>query len=207
MKTNATIFSVAILMLLNINIAHAETINAHKTALQVAASTCSACHGEQGRSISPIFPNLAGQTATYLADQLKSFKSHTRADPDAVAYMWGIAGQLNDDLIQTLADYYSAQRPVTKSVADLAVVSRGEQIYINGVIADGVPPCATCHGPHGAGTDIFPRLAGQHAQYTLKQLNVIKNNLRNSAVMRNAILGLKENDMTAVAQYLQSMGM
>ena len=207
-KLTYVLATLALTLALDSGSIHAQTSSdeSRKVALKLITDTCSTCHGSQGRSISPLFPNLAGQTSTYIVAQLQSFKSHSRSDPDAVAFMWGIASQLNDDVIYALADYYSSQRPATPVSADALMIARGEQIYNQGLSADGVAPCAACHGQQAVGINTFPRLAGQHAQYTLKQLTVIKANLRESSVMRTAVLGLKDQDMTAIAYYLQAVG-
>src|SRR5665213_2370077 len=83
--------------------------DAQKITLQRTIETCSACHGLNGRSVAPTFPNLAAQTAPYIELQLHAFKDQTRADPDAQAYMWGMASQLNDASISGLAAYFSKQ--------------------------------------------------------------------------------------------------
>ena len=83
--------------------------DAQNGALQKTIETCGACHGANGRSVSPTFPNLAAQTAPYIELQLHAFKDQTRADPDAQAYMWGMASQLNDASISGLAAYFSKQ--------------------------------------------------------------------------------------------------
>jgi len=177
-----------------------------QAARHVAVSICATCHGPQGRSIAPKFPMLAGQHANYLAAQLKAFKAQTRGDPDALGYMWGMAAPLADDMIDALAAYYSAQAPGRGERGDAAEIARGADIYANGVAAEGIPPCISCHGPGAAGTDDFPRLAGQHAQYLLKQLHSFQNNLRNVAVMHGVAQGLQGKDMNAVAAYLESLG-
>src|SRR5476649_1547396 len=80
-----------------------------RSAQQLAATTCANCHGVSGRSTSPTFPNLAAQTAAYLQTQLHAFRDQTRADPDALAYMWGMASQLSDPTIEALSAYYATQ--------------------------------------------------------------------------------------------------
>ena len=90
--------------------------DAGKTAVSPAAeskatTTCQNCHGPKGDSVSATFPRLNGQQADYIAAQLKNFRSHTRTDPHAVAYMWGMASQLDDSLIGELAKYYGSQTP------------------------------------------------------------------------------------------------
>lgn len=174
-------------------------------AQRVAVTTCATCHGPQGRSSTPKFPVLAGQHASYLVAQMKAFKAQTRGDPDALGYMWGMAAPLDDGLIEALAAYYSAQKAGPGRGSEAATVARGAEIFTNGITAEGIPPCISCHGANAAGTDDFPRLAGQHAQYLLKQLHSFQSNLRNVAVMHGVAQELKTPEMTAVAAYLQSL--
>jgi cytochrome c553 len=179
---------------------------ARLAAQHVAAMTCATCHGPQGRSFMPKFPALAGQHPKYLAAQLQAFKGQTRGDPDALGYMWGMAAPLSDEMIAALAAYYGAQTPGPGKSRDTGAIARGADIYANGVAAEGIPPCVACHGPGAVGTDDYPRLAGQHAQYLLKQLRSFQNNLRNVAVMHGVAQDLKISEMEAVAAYLQSLG-
>jgi cytochrome c553 len=174
-------------------------------AQRVAVSTCATCHGPQGRSTTPKFPVLAGQHASYLIAQMKAFKAQTRGDPDALGYMWGMAAPLDDAMIEALAAYYSAQKPGLGHGSETRAIARGAEIYSSGIVAEGIPPCVSCHGANAAGTDDFPRLTGQHAQYLLKQLRSFQSNLRNVAVMHGVAQELKTPEMTAVADYLQSL--
>jgi len=178
---------------------------ARLAARHVAVMTCATCHGPQGRSIVPKFPALAGQHPKYLAAQLQAFKAQTRGDADALGYMWGMAAPLSDEMIAALAAYYGAQTPGAGSVGDAGAIARGAEIYANGVAAAGIPPCIACHGPGAVGTDEYPRLAGQHAQYLLKQLRSFQNNMRNVAVMHGIAQDLKISEMQSVAAYLQSL--
>jgi len=175
-------------------------------ATRVAIGTCGICHGPQGHSFSPKFPVLAGQHAEYLYAQLQAFKAQTRGDPDALGYMWGMAAPLDDELMHGLADYYSRQRPQPGPAEDAALIARGKAFYQNGDSAAGIPPCAACHGADAAGTAEYPRLAGQHVQYLMKQLRSFQNNMRNVAVMHGVARGLKVEDMRAIASYVQSLG-
>lgn len=201
-------------MLLGLSLAHAEDMDAsgRLAAERVAIGTCANCHGPQGHSYSPKFPVLAGQQATYLIAQLQEFKAQSRGDADALGYMWGMAAPLDDGEIAGLADYYSRQTPRAGLVGDAALIARGKDIYQNGDGAHGIPPCGACHGPAAAGTPGsegaagFPRLAGQHVQYLMKQLRSFQNNMRNVAVMHGVAAGLPVGDMQAVANYLQSLG-
>lgn len=172
--------------------------------LQNTVQTCAACHGANGRSVAPTFPNLAGQTAPYLEAQLKAFKNQTRGDPDAQAYMWGMAAPLSDALIGELAAYYAKQAPA-KGKGDSALITRGKEVFQQGIPTAQIPACATCHGAHGQGLAAFPRLAGQHAPYLLKQLIVIQSALRNAPVMHGVVKELSREQMLAVAAYLESI--
>lgn len=175
--------------------------NAEDTAIGV----CGTCHGPDGNSINPMFPRLAGQHANYLARQLKSFKEQTRGDPYAIAYMWGMASGLSDETIGALAQYYSRQKTGPGKNHDTATVARGRDIYEHGIPSQGVPACAACHGPDAQGNDMFPRLAGQHAEYVLKQLASFQSNMRKIAVMHGVAQNLRTLEMEAVADYLESL--
>ncbi len=184
----------------------ADTPNdAQHAAAKIAAETCGACHGATGRSVSPTFPNLAGQTAPYIETQLKAFKDQTRADPDAQAYMWGMASQLSDGTIKALAAYFAAQSPAPGNGTDSALIAKGKQLFEQGVPARQIPPCASCHGARAEGLMVFPRLAGQHAPYLLKQLLVIQSVLRTAPVMHGVIKDLTKDQMQAVVAYLESI--
>ncbi|HSY05991.1 MAG TPA: c-type cytochrome [Steroidobacteraceae bacterium] len=171
---------------------------------KVAVGTCGTCHGPDGNSTQPKFPRLAGQRASYLVTQLKGFRAQTRGDPDAIGYMWGMAAELDDATIEALAAYYSAQKPAVSRSGDAPLVSRGREIYEHGVPAQGVPACGTCHGADARGQQDFPRLAGQHAQYVLKQLASFQSSMRNVAIMHGVAQNLRLPEMQAVAAYLEA---
>lgn len=175
--------------------------NAEDTAIGV----CGTCHGPDGNSKAPMFPRLAGQHAGYLVRQLKSFKEQTRGDPYAIAYMWGMAGGLPDDTIDALAQYYARQRMGPGKSHDPATTAHGRDIFEHGIPSQGVPACAACHGPDAMGNDMYPRLAGQHAQYILKQLSSFQSNMRKIAVMHGVAQNLRTPEMRAVADYLESL--
>jgi cytochrome c553 len=172
---------------------------------RLAVGVCGTCHGTHGNSEQPKFPRLAGQNANYLVAQLKNFRGQTRGDPDAIGYMWGLAAPLSDDTISALAKYYSTQRVESEKIASSAEIARGKDIYEKGIEAEGVPACATCHGPDAHGMADFPRLAGQHAQYVLKQLGSFQSNMRNVAVMHGVAQSLRVPEMEAVAAYVESL--
>jgi cytochrome c553 len=178
---------------------------AQKASLQKATETCGVCHGLNGRSVAPTFPNLAAQTAPYIEAQLHAFKDQSRADPDAQAYMWGMAAQLSDPMISGLAAYFAAQPAPEGKPGNSALIAQGKHLFEEGVPARQIPPCASCHGVHAEGMTIFPRLAGQHAPYLLKQLLVIQSALRTAPVMHGVVKDLTRQQMEAVVAYLESI--
>jgi cytochrome c553 len=120
--------------------------------------------------------------------------------------MWGMAAQLNDGMISALAAYYAGQPPAPPAKAgDPALIAKGKRLFEEGVPARQIPPCASCHGSHAEGQVVFPRLAGQHAPYLLKQLLVIQNVLRIAPVMHGVIKDLTKDQMQSVVAYLQSI--
>jgi cytochrome c553 len=175
------------------------------SALHKTIESCGTCHGINGRSVSPTFPNLAAQTAPYIELQLHAFKDQTRADPDAQAYMWGMASQLNDTSISGLATYFSRQSAAQGRSGNATLVAQGKQIYVEGVPGRQIPACASCHGAQAQGNGPFPRLAGQHAPYLLRQLLVIQSVLRTAPVMHGVIKDLTRPQMEAVVAYLESI--
>jgi cytochrome c553 len=179
--------------------------DAPNASLQTSIDTCAACHGAKGQSISPTFPNLAAQLAPYIETQLKAFKDQSRADPDAQAFMWGMASQLSDDKISALAAYFAAQPATPGHAGNAKLIAQGKTLFDEGVPARGIPPCASCHGAHAEGQAVFPRLAGQHAPYLLKQLLVIQSVLRTAPVMHGVIKDLTKDQMQAVVAYLESI--
>lgn len=176
-----------------------------RVAHQLAETTCANCHGVSGRSISPTFPILAAQNAPYLQAQLRAFRDQTRGDPDALTYMWGMASQLSDATIEALSIYYAAQPPSRAKTGEAKLMARGKQIFEEGVASQGIPACATCHGPQARGNDMSPRLAGQHADYLIRQALVIQSALRAAPVMHDVIKDLSQDQMRAVATYLESL--
>ena len=201
-------FSAGLLM---VSIAHAADVSttgmtdAQKTELQKTIETCGACHGLNGRSVSPTFPILAAQSAPYIELQLHAFKDQTRADPEAQAYMWGMASQLNDASISGLAAYFSKQLAAEGKSGNATLIAQGKQIFVEGVPGRQIPACASCHGAQAQGNGPFPRLAGQHAPYLLKQLLVIQSVLRTAPVMHGVIKDLTRDQMQAVVAYLESI--
>ena len=181
--------------------------NAAVAGRTIAEQVCSNCHGLDGNSASPNFPRLAGQPASYLEAQLRQFRSHNRSDPAGFVYMWGLSRGLTDAQIADLAKYFSAQLAKPNEASDARFADKGRSIYESGIPAASVPPCSTCHGPKGYGTETFPRLAGQHADYVVKQLGVFRNTEERpeGAVMKTVAHSLTAQDIQAVAAYVQGL--
>jgi cytochrome c553 len=176
-----------------------------KPGAATASQVCASCHGPQGNSISPAFPKLAGQQKEYLEAQLKAFRDHTRADPMAQGFMWGMASQLSDQSIADLAAYFSSQKPTIGKPPDAKLAQAGRDIFTRGIPGANVAPCLTCHGPRGEGNGIIPRLADQHQEYVLKQLALFKTQVRadaNSPLMHTVTGGMTFDQMAAVAAFV-----
>lgn len=189
---------------LSIGAAHAQDSDDAKRATKLATETCSACHGAGGKGSNPTFPNLAAQQPAYLAKQLKAFRDHSRGEPAAHDFMWGMAKTLDDKTIDGLSNYFAAQPPAKGKTGDAALVAKGKELFEKGIEDRHVPACALCHGPEGAGQGEFPRLAGQHADYVVKQLNLIQAALRAVPAMHGIVQTLTVPEMKAVAAYLES---
>lgn len=166
-----------------------------------ATSVCQNCHGQQGNSVSATFPRLNGQQADYIVAQLKNFRDHSRSDPHARAYMWGMASQLDDAAIDALAHYYAEQKP-TPPQSGGALMADGARIYANGVAAQNVPACQTCHGDHGEGNSVIPRIAGQHSDYLRHQLEAFREELRENDIMHANTKDMTDLQIEALVSYL-----
>jgi len=169
--------------------------------------TCGACHGGDGNSVNPAWPNLAGQHATYIVIELAAFKSGARAN----VLMTAQAMSLSEQDMANLAVYFSEQAPAPRAVADPALVEKGEAIYRGGSKENGVPACMACHGPTGKGNPAagYPVLSGQWADYTAATLTAYANGERKSdgptKVMREIASALHPDQIKAVASYVQGL--
>ena len=174
-----------------------------QTAEQIVQGVCAACHGADGNSAISLNPKLAGQHPEYLLKQLTNFKEGTRAN----AVMSGMAANLTPADMQNLATYFSTQKQTLAKAKTNGVGSLGEKIYRGGIAKTNVPACAACHGANGAGMPKqFPRLAGQHADYTYQQLKTFRTGERANAPMMMAIAAkMTDAEMQAVADYMQGM--
>ena len=172
-------------------------------AAKMAAQVCAACHGANGNSAIALNPNLAGQFPEYITKQLKNFKSGERKN----AVMGGIAATLSAEDMIDLGVYFGSQTAKSSKARSNGVGSVGEKIYRGGIADTAAPACAACHGPAGAGVPVrFPRLAGQHADYTLSQMKAFRTGERaNAPMMRTIAAKMTDQDMAAVSDYIQGL--
>jgi cytochrome c553 len=186
--------------------AHADDAERSAETVMRAVHVCASCHGEGGRSGAAVYPNLAGQVSLYTIAQLRDFRSQTRAETDVQAYMWGVSALLDDATIQGLADYYASQSPAPGRVRNQKLADLGRKIFNDGIPGRKVRACATCHGDQAQGASVFPRLAGQHADYVFRQLRGFSSPLRKHGVlMKEESAQMSEMEMRAVAEYVQSL--
>ncbi len=175
----------------------------------LALQVCSNCHGVDGNSVSPNFPNLAAQTEPYVIEQLTSFRKHSRFDPAGFEYMWGLSRHLTDEQIKDIAAYFAGQKLQSPSYPSGRpdLVAAGKAVFSGGVPEKSIPPCAACHGPDGMGTNQFPRIAGQHADYAVKQMIVFQrtDERPEGVVMKVIVHDLSRDNIEAVASYLESL--
>jgi len=169
--------------------------------------TCAACHGADGVSANPLWPNLAGQGAPYIVSQLKNFKENRRVN----ALMNSQAMMLSEQDMKDLAVYFSELPQATQAVADPSLIDRAEALYRGGHTENGVPACIACHGPAGRGNAAaaYPALNGQHAAYTAKTLGDYASGDRKSGrqvqIMRTIAQRLTPEDIEALAAYVQGL--
>lgn len=176
----------------------------------IATQVCAACHGADGNSTIPTYPKLAGQIPEYLVKQLHDFKA-TGGKPAkrANAIMTGMAATLSDADMRDVAGYFGSQTLKPAAAGDKALAAKGEKLYRGGDAETGVPACASCHGPGGAGIPTeFPRIAGQWPQYVEAQLTAFKSGARANdpnGMMREIASRLSPQQIKAVAQYVAGL--
>ena len=171
-------------------------------------STCVACHGPDGNSLATIWPKIAGQHESYLIEQLKEFRKGEqglRYEPQ----MYGMSVNLTDQDILDLAAYYASQ-PSTGSKTPSQYVDLGTQIYRGGLPDKGVPACTACHSPNGKGNELarYPRVWGQHADYSLSQLKAFREGKRKNdpnGIMQDIAMKMTDDEMKAVSEYMAGL--
>jgi cytochrome c553 len=169
------------------------------------STTCVACHGVDGNSANPEWPNLAGQHASYIVKQLQAFKAGKRTNP----VMAPMAAGLSDQDVEDLAAYFASQT-VHGGEANPGKLALGQKLYRGGDSKAGAAACQACHGPTGSGNPaaLYPSIRGQHATYLAAQLRAYKSGARKTdqnQIMENIASALSEDEIDAVASYAQGL--
>ena len=169
----------------------------------IVAGVCAACHAADGNSMIPANPKLAQQHPEYILKQLQEFKSGKRASP----VMMGFAAQLSPEDMRNVA-YFVASKTASPGFAkEKETVALGEKIYRGGIADRQIAACAGCHGPNGSGMPAqYPRLSGQHADYTVSQLTQFRDGIRkNNLQMTQVAAKLNDREIKAVADYIAGL--
>ena len=193
---------------LGAGLAQAESlVEGDPAAGQSKSITCAACHGQDGNSVNPLWPSIAGQHAGYMVEQLMAFKNGSRSEP----LMLGQVMTLSDEDMRNLSVYYEDMTPAAKAVSDPAIVDLGRRLYQGGDRQGSTSACIACHGPTGRGNPAasVPSVRGQYAVYAAQQLRNYASGARKSdgptRVMRDIAETLSEEEIVAVASYMQGL--
>jgi cytochrome c553 len=164
---------------------------------------CVSCHGADGNSAIPSNPKLAQQHPEYTAKQLAEFKAGKRANP----VMLGFASALSEEDMRNVGAYLGSTKAKPGFAKDKELTALGEKIYRGGIADKQIPACAGCHSPNGAGIPAqYPRLSGQHADYTVSQLTQFRDGVRkNSLQMGQVAAKLNDREIKAVADYIAGL--
>ena len=167
------------------------------------AAVCVACHGADGNSAIPVNPKLSQQHPEYLVKQLQEFKSGVRNN----AIMKGFAATLSEQDMRDVSAFYASKTAKPGAATNKDTLLLGERIYRGGIADRRIAACAGCHSPNGAGIPAqYPRLSGQHADYTVKQLVDFRDGKRgNNVQMRDVAAKLNDREIKAVADYIAGL--
>ena len=170
---------------------------------EASFAMCAACHGADGNSGTPANPKLSQQHPEYLVKQLQEFKSGKRKN----AVMQGMAAALSDADMTNISYWVTAKKAKPGFAKDKELVALGERIYRGGVADRQIAACAGCHSPTGAGIPSqYPRLSGQHADYTAAQLTAFRDGVRgNSQQMTQVAAKLNDREIRALADYVAGL--
>jgi len=170
----------------------------------IATTICVACHGEDGNSMIPMFPKIAGLQESYIVKQLRDFQSGRRKSD----IMAPIVAALKAEDFASLAAFYSGQKLKPGDAGDKKVAGFGKMVYFEGNEETGVPACVGCHQPLGAGHQVYPRIGGQHVQYLTQQLKNFASGDRSNDVsrfMRVVAKRMTDEEIDSVAAYLADL--
>ena len=163
---------------------------------------CVSCHGAGGNSTITVNPKLAGQSEAYLHKQLVNFTTPDRNQPVMTTY----AKLLTDEEKHNVAAWLATQPAKPGAAKNKDTIELGKKIYRGGIGEKNVPACASCHGASGGGIPVqYPRLAGQHQDYTVAQLGLFKAGTRKSVEMATIAKRMSDEEMKAVADYVAGL--
>jgi cytochrome c553 len=176
----------------------------------VATTVCAACHGPDGNSPAAANPKLAGQHAEYLYKQMNNFKAAEGKQPERTsAIMNGMIAAFDEGQMRDLAAYFAAQSQQNETAKNRETIELGQKLYRGGNQAKGLPACAACHGPAGAGMPAqYPRIGGQFAEYTEAQLKAFRDGARANdpnKMMRMVAIKMTDAEIKAVSDYLAGL--
>lgn len=173
--------------------AHSDNLNTQK----LTRVDCRQCHGDEGNSINPSLPSLAGQNKAYLIKQIKKLLKGERNHP----LLGASTKKINEANIDALATYYSKSKAIKVNLEPtgsvLQLIKQGESIYTS---------CSGCHGEEAEGIVPYPKLAGQQPDYLKQQLNHFKTGKRMDTIMQMMTINLTDNEINALALYLSTRG-
>jgi cytochrome c553 len=176
----------------------------------IVATVCVACHGLDGNSPLPVNPKLAGQHPEYLVKQMKNFKAVDGKSPERLnPIMNGMIAAYDEGQMRDLAAHFSSQARKGEVAKSRDTIELGQKLYRGGDQAKGLPACAACHGPAGAGIPAqYPRVAGQYAEYTEAQLRNFREGTRTNdpnRMMRMVAVKMTDSEIKAVADYIAGL--
>jgi cytochrome c553 len=176
----------------------------------LASAVCGACHGPDGNSAAAANPKLAGQHAAYLFKQMKNFKASADGKSDRVnAIMNGMIAPYTEEQMKDFAAYFAAQKQNGGEMKNRDTLELGKKLFRGGDASKGLPACAGCHGPAGAGLPAqFPRIAGQFAEYTEAQLKAFRVGERANdpnKMMQMIAVKMTDAEIRAVADYIAGL--
>jgi cytochrome c553 len=207
MKRFSNLIALATVALSLSGLAHGAETKAAKPDLAAgeakATTVCAACHVADGSRGMPTYPILQGQHPEYLVKQLTEFKEGKRKN----AIMNGMAAPLSPEDMRNVAAFYASKKAKDGTAKNPELVALGEKIYRGGIAKKGVPACAACHSPNGAGLPVqYPRLAGQHSDYIKAQLTAFRQGERNnSAQMSTISANLSDKEIDALSDYIAGL--
>lgn len=200
-------------------VAHADSKGDAAQGQAIASTVCGACHGADGNSSISANPKLAGQHSDYLFKQMKDFKAAEGGSPLRVnAIMNGMVAAFDENQLRDMAAYFASQKQQSESAKNKDTIERGQRLYRAGDASKGLPACTACHGPNGAGMPSqYPRIAGQFAEYTEKQLRAFRAGAETDTpseearsndpakMMRMIAIKMTDGEIKAVSDYIAGL--